>query len=234
VSCTSGRSCMAVGYTLSPHEQAIIERWDGKTWSLQTTPQPAASTRLLGVSCSNARACTAVGYQQGTGNTRPLAESWNGNRWQVQAVPLPHGGPGGMFDAVSCTSRRACTATGTYFNPRPGGTTLAERWNGKAWRVEPTPTPADYALSRSEPELAGVSCASAKACTAIGTYSPHAVAAYFIESWDGKRWRLEPAPHPAGFGPGALLGIACTSARCTAVGAYAGRVRTQVTLAIAG
>jgi hypothetical protein len=138
-----------------------------------------------------------------------------------------------MFDAVSCTSPRACTATGTYVDPRGRSLTLAARWNGKTWRVERTPTPADYALSFSEPALDGVSCTSARACTAIGAYTPHGVAAYFVESWNGKTWRLEAAPHPGGFAHGALLGISCASARCTAVGAYTGQVRLQVTLAMA-
>jgi hypothetical protein len=138
-----------------------------------------------------------------------------------------------VFDAVSCTTPRACTATGTDFNPGAGGPTLAERWNGKTWRVERTPSPADASLSSSEVALDGVSCTSAKACTAIGEYTPDHAATYFIESWNGKRWRLEPTPRPVGFAHGALLGISCASTRCTAVGAYTGNVRPQVTLAMA-
>lgn len=123
-------------------------------------------------------------------------------------------------------------ATGTDFS-HPGGPTLAERWNGKTWRAERTPNPPNFSASRAEVVLDGVSCASAKACTAIGEYNPGGLTAYFIGFWNGKRWRLEPAPHPADFAHGALLGISCTSARCTAAGAYTGNVRLQVTLAIA-
>jgi hypothetical protein len=136
-----------------------------------------------------------------------------------------------MFEAVSCTSPRACTATGTDFDP--AGPTLAERWNGKIWRVERTPNPANYSASFGEVALDGVSCTSAKACTASGDYSPGGAAAYFIESWNGKRWRLQPTPRPAGFERGALLGVSCAATRCSAVGAYTGRVRLQVTLAMA-
>lgn len=234
VSCTSQRSCMAVGFSLGSPSHAIVERWDGTSWRLQATPQLAKSTDLLGVSCSTARACAAVGWNNVTGNARPLAESWNGNEWHVQPVRVPQGEPGGVFDAVSCTTPRACTATGTDFNPGSGGPTLAERWNGKTWRVQRTPSPANSSLSSSEVALDGVSCTSAKACTAIGEYTPDHAAAYFIESWNGKRWRLKAAPRPVGFVHGALLGISCVSARCTAVGAYTGNnVRPQVTLAMA-
>jgi hypothetical protein len=106
---------------------------------------------------------------------------------------------------------------------------LAERWNGKAWRAERTPNPADSAVSTSEVALDGVSCTSARACTAVGEYSPGHAAAYFVEAWNGRRWRLEPAPRPADFAHGALLGISCAAARCTA----AGKVRLQLTLAMA-
>lgn len=231
VSCTSASSCMAVGHTLGAPQHAISETWDGKTWRTQAMPQLARDTTLVGVSCPRARACTAVGWNNATGNARPLALAWNGDSWQVQAVPLPRQATAGVFDAVSCTSPRACTATGTDFS-HPGGPTLAERWNGKTWRVQPTPNPPDISLSSSEVALNGVSCTSAKACVATGEYTPDHAAAYFIESWNGKRWRLESAPHPSDFAHGALLGISCASARCAAVGAYAGRVHIQDTLAI--
>jgi hypothetical protein len=233
VSCTSSRSCTAVGFSLGSPARAIVERWDGSSWRLQAIPQLAKDTHLLGVSCSNAHACIAVGWNNATGNARPLAESWNGKQWRAQTVPLPHGESAGIFEAVSCTSPRACTATGTDFNPGPGGPTLAERWNGRTWRAQRTPSPANSSLSVSEVALDGVSCTSANACTAIGAYSPDHASAYFIESWNGRRWRLLAAPHPADFAHGALLGISCAGARCAAVGAYAGRVRLQSTLAMA-
>jgi hypothetical protein len=224
---------MAVGYNFGEQDHAIVEKWNGRAWRKQATPRPAKSTQLLGVSCSEAHACTAVGYQHNdTGNARPLAESWNGKQWRVLAVPLPHGAPAGIFEAVSCTSPRGCTATGTDFDAH--GPTLAERWNGKTWRVEPTPNPANYRNSIAEVALDGISCTSAQACTASGDDSPGGAADYFIESWNGRRWRLEAAPHPAGFAHGALLAMSCASARCTAVGAYTGEVRLQVNLALAG
>jgi hypothetical protein len=195
---------------------------------MQAPPRPARRTLLLGVSCTRARACTAVGYKQGSGNAWPLAESWDGDSWHVRSVPLPEVTPtspgprparAGVFNAVSCTSPNACTATGTDFI-HPRGPTLAERWNGRTWRIQRTPNPANFSVSRSEVTLDAVSCTSARACTAIGAYDP-GHAAYFLESWNGSRWRLEPAPQPAGFVHGSLLGLSCTAARCSAVGAGA-------------
>lgn len=209
----------------------MVERWNGSRWRLQSIPRPSKSTELLGVSCSRVRSCVAVGDKSGGGDATPLAESWNGRRWRVRAVRLPHMAPAGLFSAVSCTSPSACTTTGTDFGtPHP---TLAERWNGTNWQVETTPNPSDWESSFGAVALDGVSCTSARACTASGDYSPGGAAAYFVESWNGRHWRLQPVPVPTGFMHGALLGMSCVVGGCTGVGAYTGTVRLQVTLAMA-
>jgi hypothetical protein len=234
VSCASVSACTAVGVydNAAGFPRAMAERWNGKAWRIQAIPQPAKRTWFFGVSCSAARACTAVGYQNnGTGDAQPFAEAWNGTQWHALTVPLPHGAPGGAFSAVSCTSPGACTATGTSFSAT--APTLAERWNGKRWRIQPTPNPANYSTSFGEVALDGVSCASAKACTASGEYSPGGTAAYFLEAWNGKSWRLVTAPVPVDFVSGTLLGMSCHCGRCTAVGAWAGGLIPQATLAMA-
>lgn len=232
VSCTSRSACTAVGNygTAAGRVVAVAERWNGTTWRLQAVPKPA-STELFGVSCSAAHACTAVGYHTGTGGTQPIAEAWNGSTWRVQAVPLPSGAPGAILAAVSCTSPRGCTATGASFSTT--APTLAERWNGTRWRVQPTPSPANSGTSRREVELNAVSCTSATACTASGAYAPGGHSAYFLEAWNGRRWRLVTAPRPAGFVAGALNGMSCVLARCTAVGAWSGGAVPVATLAMA-
>jgi len=234
VSCTSPDACTAVGHysTAAGRVLALAERWNGTAWRVQAVPRPAKSSWFYGVSCATARACTAVGYQDnGSAGTRPLAEAWNGTAWHIQTVPLPHGSPGGTLAAVSCTSPRGCTATGANFSNT--GPTLAVRWNGTRWRVQPTPTP-NFSTSHEEPALNAVSCTSATACTATGAYAPDGHPAYFLETWNGHGWRLVAAPHPAGFSSGALNGVSCVPARCTAVGAWSGGPIFAATLAMAG
>ena len=232
VSCTSRSACTAVGYydNAVGRAVAVAERWNGTAWHLQVIPKPAG-IQLFGVSCSAGHACTAVGYGPGTGDAKPIAEAWDGTTWHTQAVPLPPGSPGGILAAVSCTSPRACTATGANFTTT--GPTLAERWNGTRWRVQHTPFPANSGTSHQEPELNAVSCASATACTASGAYAPGGHPAYFLEAWNGLKWRLVTAPHPAGFVQGALNGMSCVLARCTAVGAWSGGPIFVATLAMA-
>jgi hypothetical protein len=234
VSCTSPHACTAVGNysTAGGRGLALAERWNGTTWRIQAVAKPAKSSRFFGVSCATARACTAVGNQDnGSAGTRPVAEAWNGTTWHMQTVPLPHGSGGAILAAVSCTSPRACTATGANFSSP--GTPLAVRWNGTRWRVQHAPNPPNVSTSPQEPELGAVSCTSATACTATGAYAPGGHSAYFLEAWNGRSWRLVTAPHPVGFASGALNGISCVRARCTAVGGWSGGPIFVATLAMA-
>lgn len=229
LSCSAPDACTAVGFSSRRAGQdAMAERWNGATWRIEALPE-AAATELYGVSCPAARACVAVGDDRRTGS--PLAEAWNGKTWHVEASSIPHGSSGGILSAVSCTSPRACTATGGAFGTsRP---MLAERWNGSRWTVQPAPGPADASTSPQQPELDGVACRSATVCAATGEYAPGGHSAYFLEEWSGGRWHLVGAPHPAGFTSGALNGVSCVPARCTAVGAWSGGPISIATLALA-
>ena len=64
------------------------------------------------------------------------------------------------------TAATACTAVGDYGNSSGNDVTLAERWNGSSWKIQPTPNPTGQAAS----VLSGVSCTAATACTAVGDY----------------------------------------------------------------
>jgi hypothetical protein len=65
---------------------ALIESWNGATWSVV----PGASVTvayLYGVSCVSGRSCKAVGeYDSSSRGARPtasLVESWDGAAWSV-------------------------------------------------------------------------------------------------------------------------------------------------------
>jgi len=88
---------------------------------------------------------------------------------------------------ASCSSAKACLAVGYYSNS-VGLKTLAEAWNGTAWRILTTPNPA----GATDSELAGVSCSSAKACIAVGNNGYKTLA----EAWNGTKWRILATPNP--------------------------------------
>jgi hypothetical protein len=156
----------------------------------------------------------AVGYYY-SGHDRTLAELWNGTSWSV--VPSPSPGDSLNITAVSCASATACMAVGA-FAPRAGGpnSALAESWNGTSWSVVHAPSPG------TDDNLVGVSCATATACTAVGSYGAGRAGVHtLIESWDGASWSLARSPNPSHDGD-YLYSVSCTSATaCTAVGAYA-------------
>jgi hypothetical protein len=89
VSCTSTTShvCTAVGdYSNGSAFLSFAERWNGKKWIVQKTPEPKGSTAggLNGVSCSSSTACTAVGYVTNSSDvSTTLEDGWNGTKWST-------------------------------------------------------------------------------------------------------------------------------------------------------
>src|SRR5216683_1733379 len=135
-----------------------------------------------------------------------------GSGWSVARSPNPLIRTGQLF-WVSCPAADSCVAVGTYVRSSGAGVTLAERWDGSRWRLQPVPSPPGAAWSA----LNGVSCVSPSACEAVGiTVSRSGARRAVAERWNGTRWQIQPAPSPGG---GYLVGVSCTSpAACTAVG----------------
>ena len=244
VSCTSATACTAVGgyYTASPPISATLaEQWNGTNWTIEPTPNPAGTTAgqqngLDGVSCTSATACTAVRayfYQPSLATPAHvdgiMAERWNGTTWTIQPTPTPAGANSPKLIGVSCTSATACTAVGTSnysFAAKPSFT-LAERWNGTAWAIQPTPTQAGAESS----SLNGVSCTSATACTAVGGGSEILKSRSVPEQWNGTNWTIEPTPAHVGAKSSLLIHVRCTSAsECTAVGFSSKTTKVYFTL----
>jgi hypothetical protein len=124
VSCTSSSMCVMVGL-FEPTEggsDTLAEEWNGKAWSVQSTPDPtgAQNSRLHDVSCTSSTVCTAVGfYDHGEPvEELTLAERWNGTEWSIQSTPNPTGAPYSRLRGVSCTSTTICAGVGWYFKSK--------------------------------------------------------------------------------------------------------------------
>ena len=223
VSCVSAASCTAVG--ISENSSAITtlaEHWNGSAWAIQATPNPprAAVTNLVAISCVSAASCTAVGtYRFSSRPILPLAESWNGSTWAIKPVPHPAGATATDLSGVSCRSASDCTAAGDYQNSTGQLLTLAERWNGTSWTIEPTPSP-----STVDNLLNAVSCASATECTAAGEYeNASGQTVSLAEHWNGSTWAMQNTPNPPGATVSSIAGVSCVSAgNCIAVGGSGG------------
>lgn len=166
------------------------------------------------------------------------APAATGPQWVIQSTPN-RAVPDNQFQSVSCTSGTACTAVGSsgpllvwlgsltgrpfaamaqWFAAKPlKTTTLAERWNGARWRVEPTPNPA----GSSNSTLNGVACSSRRACIAVGSAVAGTVLVPLAERWNGSQWSIERTPRPPRSKNSELLGVSCpTPNDCMAVGDY--------------
>jgi hypothetical protein len=236
VSCSSTSRCTATGRYANPSHVTVslAERWNGKKWAIQRTPNVGGGARnsLRGVSCPSNNWCMAVGAYKGrTSGFRVLAERWNGHSWSLQKPPSPSTGPfGSELITVSCTSPRACTGVGDAVDNAGHVKALIERWNGHNWTVQNIPLPAGAFRS----QLAGVDCATASACEAVGYYALSVTAGEsgFSESWDGHSWTLRTMPTPAGAQQALPLDVDCASANgCTAVGQVINAHGTELTLA---
>ena len=148
VTCLSAADCVAVGvsaaYTTGTGS-TLVEAWDGKNWSIQTTAGATGIGDALNhVSCSSDHACVATGFHFAPGDSGPqltLAESWNGSAWSIVPSPSPSATRNNLQN-VSCSSPTSCLAVGWYYDAigDPGNPqTLVESWNGSAWTVVPSP-----------------------------------------------------------------------------------------------
>lgn len=182
-----------------------------------------------GVSCASSTSCTAVG-SAAAGPEGPAgvaaAEHWDGTTWSPQTVQQPHNEVDRFLTSVSCTSSKACTAIGSQ-TVDIGNTSdtrgLVERWNGRRWRLQSSPTPQGAA----DVFLSDVSCGSKTACTAVGWFThmvnlsgtTYLLDAAMAERWDGTGWSLEALAEPRGVVESVLTSVSCTtSTGCAAVG----------------
>jgi hypothetical protein len=210
VSCVSAAFCEAVGShpDSDANTVALAERWNGTTWQIQPTPNPAPGNglgmSLAGVSCVSTLFCEAVGSSSSAAGGG--AEAWNGTAWALQSVP------GGPLTSVSCTSASFCMAAGADGH--------VDTWNGTSWSAQPT--------AAGFTSLTSVSCVSPGSCEAAGS----GPAGDEAEGWNGTSWSAQATPAPSGASSPQLSAVSCTSAQsCEAVGNYFNSSFQQVTLA---
>jgi hypothetical protein len=227
VTCASAATCWAVGsFFNGSFTQTLIERWDGTSWAIATSP--ALAYYLNGVACTSASDCWAVGayYPTGSSHAQTLTEHWDGTSWTLVSSPNPTDVGDNYLSSVTCPSAAVCWAVG-YYDPYGTGGEVAfpfiERWNGASlcpscpsWSIFTSP-------SIGVAYLTDVTCSSESQCWAVGYgIDPDATnPAYYtvIEQWDGSSWQLVTSPNRPSPNNNYLNSVACASAsECWAVG----------------
>jgi hypothetical protein len=227
VSCISAKFCAAAGNEGveggspdSSGDEALVDTWNGMTWSEGEAQTPQIRSPLKAVSCVSASFCVAVGSRVRALTTfaSTLVEMWNGETWS--RVESPNGPPAegripfpasSVLSGVSCVSSTFCMAVGWYgkflgYVEKP----LIETWNGTEWSVVPSPV----RETAGEDALKGVSCVNARQCVAVG-----AAGGTLAESWNGREWSILETPNPTGGERITLNGVSCIPwGSCAAVG----------------
>ena len=220
VSCTSVRSCTAVG---SGSVGSLVERWNGSRWTvLRGLPQIS----LTRVSCSSTDDCTAVGF----GGNGPVAERLHEGRHSIKPMSDPGGEPDTTtFSGLACSSATACVAVGFFYPDSSGNTTpLLERLNGRHWSIVTLGAP------QSPGRLGGVSCPARSNCTAVGSLSTPSTSLTWALHSSARSWSKQTTPNPTEPASARLSAVSCPSlTACTAVGQYTDAAGGHQTLAVA-
>lgn len=134
-----------VGYSRDPGQPGITLaiRYDGSTWRIVGTPNPAGSfsSVLNSVVALSASSAFAVGsFEDPNGNvTRPLAMQWNGIAWSLVEVPAVAGctGPNILNDVDAVGTTLYVAGTCRTASGQDSGFVLAR--SGARWRIEVGP-----------------------------------------------------------------------------------------------
>jgi hypothetical protein len=190
-------------------------------WMIQHAPRPVLyNNSLAAVSCLPGGTCMAVGtytveeIPPGVRVPHPFAEKkTRTTSWTLEPVPL-ESYP--SLSAVSCTSASFCVAVGSGDGSAGFYIPAAEMWNGTSWSPMFPPIPPSAQFG----QLAGVSCASASFCMAVGTAGPPGgpyPGNTLAEMWNGSTWQIVPTDD--GLDQAWLNSVSCPSpTSCTAVG----------------
>jgi hypothetical protein len=234
VRCLTARNCWAVGDTYhndTERNQAL--HWNGKRWSVVSTPNPGGSkpgllSDLADVTCVTSANCWAVGEFGNDSGGKKLNQvlHWNGRRWSQVRVVNPGGTKSGDRNgllAVRCGSARNCNAVGYYGKNVAPQRNEVLHWNGTRWSRASAPNPAGTGSSAAN-DLLALACGSGTNCWAAG-YASNGMTHNQMLHWNGRSWTKATVPNPSANTPlvdNELRAATCSSTRnCWAVGQQA-------------
>lgn len=198
-------------------DEALIEHWNGTSWSRVPSPHPGASSALSAVAVISARNAWAVGeYEnQAGGNEQAFTVHWNGTTWR--RVPVPVTGTSAL-SGVTATAWNDVWAVGDSENAVRQVMIL--HWDGQAWHR------AAYRGPAGNSYLSSVAAVSAADVWAVGnTIRGTDVGPAFTVRWTGRKWLRVPIPDA---GSSVLSGVTAISARnAWAAGGGAGHTSVE-------
>jgi hypothetical protein len=203
----SPTNAWAVGESTDPQadnqdQRTLIEHWDGTSWTIVPSPNPFVDgfsgdvlTAIDGVGPNDIWA-TGWAFDEPNQQILMLFEHFDGTAWTAAQSPSPLGS---THFATAITAISPSNAWAVGHNAL--ATTLAAHWNGRRWRIVPTPSLHDgIAPSNS---LTGVTAVAANDVWASG-YEANVDNQNFqmpyMLHWDGTAWTLVLTPNLGGEG----------------------------------
>lgn len=186
VAATSPTNAWAVGLTGSADPQTLIEHWNGKDWTRTPSPNVTGATgsTLKSVTVISNDNAWAVGSATMPGSAKALTMHWDGKQWTIVGGNTPDGDAALL--GVLATWTNNIWAVGIIYpsecsNGGPKCQTLIEHWNGKRWKLLPSPNPPSGYLNL----LWAASATSRGNIWAVGTTD---YGSTLIVHWNGAAW----------------------------------------------
>ena len=184
--------------------------------------QPADYITYNATSCASMTNCTAVGARfQSVGG--PVAVTESSGTWGTPVeIAMPTGAIGTQprLTSVSCPSVGDCAAVGYYKTSSSSSKPLLVAESSGTWGAATSPTLPASALTGSTQlaTLAGVWCASAGSCVAIGSYSGSGATKLMMAAVETAGTWSALSELPAVPGATAANYISSTGIACTSMG----------------
>lgn len=167
----------------------LTEHFDGKAWSVVTSPQPDFSS-LASVREITPTDVWAVGSaQDASGVPQTLTLHWDGTAWTIVASP-DVGTQVNELDALAANSSDDVWAFGLYFDTTANKyLTLTLHWNGASWSVVPSGD-----VIGANDALFGGGSLGPTFVWAVGVEQGGGSPSALAERWNGSAWKIVPTP----------------------------------------
>jgi hypothetical protein len=193
VSTLATNNAWAVGETSARSPQALIEHWNGRSWTMVpgAIAPGVTSTVLSGVSALAANNVWAVGGGANKSGSFALIEHWNGSTWTIVPAPTTPARSIPILIKVSAVTPDNIWAAGFELDTAElQDQPLVEHWDGSQWNIVPL-----KALSTGNVILTGISAISANDVWAVGVSISASKPAQAVSAhWDGSSWSTSTNP----------------------------------------
>jgi hypothetical protein len=173
-------------------DPGVAYHWNGTVWG--TMPLPDTSFVASSITAVSATDIWLVG--SASAGATAEAMNFNGTTWTVVPMQQPTANKP-VLNGVTAVAANDIWAVGEELSPAGAAVSaLTEHWNGTAWSIVPSPTPAGIF-----PTLTAVAARGSSDVYAVGSALPSdGVAQGLILRWNGSTWSQDPDPTGITFG----------------------------------